>query len=75
MKKLSRLFPLLLTVLLFSCQTDNKETEETTLIFRNDPEPASNIMTPEVLWSFGRIGDVQVSPSGEKILYLSLIHI
>jgi len=69
MKKLSRLFPVLLTVLLFSCQTDNKETEETTLIFRNDPELASDIMTPEVLWSFGRIGDVQVSPSGEKILY------
>ncbi len=69
MKKLSRLFPVLLTVLLFSCQTDNKEAEETTLIFRNDPELASDIMTPEVLWSFGRIGDVQVSPSGKKILY------
>ena len=58
-----------LAVLVFSCRTDKKETAETPLIFRNDPELASDIMTPEVLWSFGRIGDVQVSPSGEKILY------
>jgi len=26
-------------------------------------------MTPEVLWSFGRLGDVQVSPDGKKLLY------
>jgi len=26
-------------------------------------------MTPEVLWSFGRVGNVQISPDGSKILY------
>jgi dipeptidyl aminopeptidase/acylaminoacyl peptidase len=26
-------------------------------------------MTPEVLWSFGRIGSAQVSPDGKKVLY------
>ncbi|MDR1846769.1 MAG: S9 family peptidase [Bacteroidales bacterium] len=26
-------------------------------------------LSPEVLWSFGRIGDVAVSPDGKKILY------
>jgi dipeptidyl aminopeptidase/acylaminoacyl peptidase len=29
----------------------------------------SDLMTPEVLWSFGRVGSVQVSPDGKKILY------
>jgi dipeptidyl aminopeptidase/acylaminoacyl peptidase len=26
-------------------------------------------LTPEVLWSFGRVGGVQVSPDGKKVLY------
>jgi len=29
----------------------------------------SDKMTPEVLWSFGRLGDVQVSPDGKTLLY------
>ena len=33
------------------------------------PKLSSDIMTPEVLWSFGRIGSAQVSPDGEKVLY------
>ena len=28
-----------------------------------------NRLTPELLWQLGRIGDVQVSPDGQKILY------
>ena len=33
------------------------------------PKLSSDLMTPEVLWSFGRVGSVQVSPYGDKILY------
>jgi len=33
------------------------------------PKLSSDIMTPEVLWSFGRIGSAQVSPDGTKVLY------
>jgi len=29
----------------------------------------SNIMTPEVLWSFGRVSEVEVSPDKKKVLY------
>ena len=65
MKKI--LIPLLLSVLLLSCQT--AAIEEEVLITKNQMELSSDIMSPEVLWSFGRLGDVQVSPSGEKILY------
>jgi len=39
------------------------------LIGRHDIQLESDIMTPEILWSFGRLGDVQVSPDGKKILY------
>lgn len=33
------------------------------------PKLTSDLMTPEVLWSFGRIGSAQVSPDGKQILY------
>jgi dipeptidyl aminopeptidase/acylaminoacyl peptidase len=33
------------------------------------PRLNSDLMTPEVLWSFGRIGSAQVSPDGKKVLY------
>ena len=58
----------MITILFFSCQPAEKPAEES-LITKNLLELSSDIMTPEVLWSFGRLGDVQVSPSGERILY------
>lgn len=33
------------------------------------PKLSSDLMTPEVLWSFGRIGSSQVSPDGKTVLY------
>jgi Tol biopolymer transport system component len=33
------------------------------------PKLNSDLMTPEVLWSFGRVGPMQVSPDGKNILY------
>jgi dipeptidyl aminopeptidase/acylaminoacyl peptidase len=29
----------------------------------------SDVMTPEILWSFGRLSDVQISPDGKNIIY------
>lgn len=59
----------LFSILLFSCQSPVEKSDEAPLITKNQLKLSSDIMTPEVLWSFGRLGDVQVSPSGEKILY------
>lgn len=60
---------LALVAILFSC-SNQKTTKEMT---KNDipevPKLSSDIMTPEVLWSFGRIGDPMVSPDGTTILY------
>ncbi|MCE1200123.1 MAG: peptidase S9, partial [Marinilabiliales bacterium] len=33
------------------------------------PKLTSDLMTPEVLWSFGRVGAFQVSPDGRSVLY------
>lgn len=33
------------------------------------PKLSSDIMTPEVLWSFGRLGGAKVSPDGKTVLY------
>jgi dipeptidyl aminopeptidase/acylaminoacyl peptidase len=34
----------------------------------------SNVMTPEALWSFGRIGGVQVSPDNQQLLFSSTFY-
>ena len=63
---------ILLTMLagsVFSCQVTVQQENESPLITKNQMTLATDIMTPEVLWSFGRLGDVQVSPDGQKILY------
>ncbi len=60
---------ILFTGVLVSCQTGTQNETEAPLITKNQLELSSDIMTPEVLWSFGRLGDVQVSPDGELILY------
>ncbi len=52
---------------------DNKNTAEDTGKGKGYKTPeqklASDVMMPEVLWSFGRIGSVQVSPDGTKAVY------
>lgn len=57
------------TATLFSFTTQ-KTTKEMTM----NPNPevqklASDVMTPEVLWSFGRIGEPDVSPDRTRVLY------
>jgi dipeptidyl aminopeptidase/acylaminoacyl peptidase len=59
----------MLSVLVVSCKVASDNGSKEALITKNSPELSSDIMTPEVLWAFGRLGDVQVSPDGSKILY------
>lgn len=40
-----------------------------TMIDKNNINIDSDLMTPEVLWSMGRIGGAQASPDGSTILY------
>lgn len=54
-------------VLLASSSCDSGK--ESSLIGKQSPAIENGILTPEVLWAFGRIGAVEVSPDGSKILY------
>ncbi len=54
-----------LAVLATSCA----KKDNLPLIGKQNPKIENGLMTPEVLWSFGRVSGTQVSPDGSKILY------
>lgn len=63
---------LLLPALLLACQGKNGGPGETSGAGNYLPETpvlTSPVMTPEVLWSFGRVGDAAVSPDGKWVAY------
>ncbi|MBU8891225.1 MAG: S9 family peptidase [Bacteroidales bacterium] len=67
MKKLQLLTVIFSILILSSC------TGEKTKIVVDNPvdeiQLTSDIMTPEVLWSFGRVSGVEVSPDNESVLF------
>lgn len=55
---------------LCACTQEVKKTDsDAPLIGRADMKVPDGRMTPETLWSMGRIGDFSISPDGEKIAY------
>lgn len=67
MKTLHALFLILITALFFSC-TKSELLEEEVFKF-NNPDYSSGVLTPEILWSFGRIGETDLSPDRTKVIY------
>jgi dipeptidyl aminopeptidase/acylaminoacyl peptidase len=66
MKKIA--FISLAVLLIFGCT--KKETVSTSNNYLpGTPQLTSDITTPEVLWSFGRLGEPQVSPDGQTVIY------
>lgn len=67
------LLAIVVSTLVFSCSGNNNKTAEK--VFPDftgtltAEEIAGKRLTPEILWKFGRIGEVQVSPDGKKLLY------
>ncbi len=51
------------------CQSAVNEEESKDLIGKSNITVSGGIMTPEVLYSFGRVGTPDLSPDGKKILY------
>ena len=51
------------------CACNSDKTEEGEFIGKHEMKLESDRMTPEVLWSMGRIGSHTVSPDGQKLLY------
>lgn len=58
----------LATTLLFTA-CKQRSGGEGNVIDKPNVEVKDGKLSPEVLWSFGRIGEVSVSPDGKKILY------
>jgi dipeptidyl aminopeptidase/acylaminoacyl peptidase len=42
---------------------------EKAIIGKQDLKLTSDLMTPEVLWAFGRVSDPQASPDGKSVMY------
>ena len=60
---------LLLLFVLLSCN-EKVSDEQPANYIPETRQLSSDILTPEVLWSFGRLGGAQVSPDGEDVLYM-----
>nr|WP_321332085.1 S9 family peptidase [uncultured Bacteroides sp.] len=56
-------------IMLASGATHATGQTKQTLIGKSDIKIEGNRMTPEALWAMGRIGEVSVSPNGEKLVY------
>ncbi len=65
MKTLLKTSIMAIAVLATSCAPK----EEAKIIGKQNPKIVNGRMTPEVLWAFGRVAGVQVSPDEKKILY------
>ena len=55
------------TALISGCNSPKEEQQ--VFIGKQEVSLSSDLMTPEALWAMGRIGGVQPSPDGSKILY------
>ncbi len=59
----------LLPLILLAASCGTQQTSNEPLIGPAQIQVEDGIFTPEVLWAMGRLGDVAVSPDGEKIAY------
>jgi len=58
----------LILTLLSACMNDNAASAKANYTPLT-PKLTSDVMTPEVLWSFGRLGGTQLSPDGKSVIY------
>ncbi len=66
---MKKIFIYLITITLISLMVSCDNTEKSKNYQPNTPKLKSDVMTPEVLWSFGRLGGVSISPDQSQILY------
>ncbi len=62
-------FLILTAIFLFAGCAKKKTVPEAKNYLPEIPKLASDIMTPEVLWMFGRLGEAKVSPDGKTAIY------
>ena len=65
-----KFYHVVLSALLLGACTNPKSMNEIKKTFVPEtPKLSSDVMTPEVLWSFGRIGNASLSPDGNSVLF------
>ncbi|MCE1201400.1 MAG: S9 family peptidase [Bacteroidia bacterium] len=65
----ARLIPfVLLLMMAFACQQKEQTAEVKKIIGPPTGLPVKDVLYPELLWMMGRIGEVQSSPDGSKLL-------
>ncbi|MDP2235503.1 MAG: S9 family peptidase [Bacteroidales bacterium] len=69
MKKTSLILLASLAFSFFSCNSTKEQQGHLSVIGPKEITLTSDRMTPEVLWSLGRIGEVVVSPDGTQVLF------
>lgn len=71
MKRLSLILILLIPFFLNACKTDKNEKTQLPPIdvSLTDAEKSGGVLTPEILWKYGRIGTIALSPDGASVLY------
>jgi len=58
-----------LLILTSACMETTNNDQEEPIIGKKELQLESNIMTPEILWSFGRVSDVKLSPDQSMLLF------
>lgn len=67
---MKNLFLLIVVAGVLSCtKKENDNKSESKIIGKPIMEITDNKLTPEILWSFGRVGDVAVSPDLQTVVY------
>ncbi len=60
-------------IIAVSCTNETEVNQEDVFtapdVSLTDEEISNGIMTPEILWKFGRVGDPQISPDGKTLIY------
>lgn len=68
--KFKSVMTFMLGAALAACNSNEKKTEpDAPIIGKSQVKAENGIMTPEILYSFGRITDMQLSPDKTKVLY------
>lgn len=71
MKKLTIISIALILAILGACKTEKSDNAKVNAIdvSLTETEKAGGVLTPEILWKYGRIGSVLLSPDGSTVLY------
>ncbi len=69
MKKLVAFLSIAIVIGLVSCEQEAQEQPKNLAEIAQNKTLESEIMTPEVLWTFGRLGAVDLSPDKQTLVY------